>query len=167
MGWLLLVVIGIAIFSFYTYSKNREGSIDDGAADTSGSDAQAAATSDVKRVDSDSDTGGPTDAETVRDTGSDRGAPGGSPGVASTNDTGAGEVPEDVRRERANRHGVATDDTLRDIRESIKILNLRGSDATRLGVDESTFESLRQGESGGLDEARREAVLARLHGMLS
>jgi len=53
------------------------------------------------------------------------------------------------------------------VREMIKILNLRSSDASRLDIDTAQFDSLWQGNSEGVDPALLSSVRSRLMHMMS
>ncbi len=53
------------------------------------------------------------------------------------------------------------------VREMIKILNLRESDASRLGIETDQFSSLWQGNTDAIDASTVSDVRARLHHMLS
>lgn len=53
------------------------------------------------------------------------------------------------------------------VREMIKILNLRESDASRLGIDKAQFNSLWQGGTDGVDASALSSVRSRLQNMMS
>lgn len=53
------------------------------------------------------------------------------------------------------------------VREMIKILNLRESDASRLGIDQSQFASLWQGSTDSVDASTLSTVHSRLQNMLN
>jgi len=53
------------------------------------------------------------------------------------------------------------------VREMIKILNLRESDASRLGIEKSQFSALWQGSANGVDADTLKDVSSRLRGMMS
>jgi|GEM_PF-3275223 len=61
---------------------------------------------------------------------------------------------------------VDTGDTAADIREMIKILNLRDSEADRLHLSTERFEALRHGNRDGIDDETLTAVADRLRRML-
>jgi len=61
---------------------------------------------------------------------------------------------------------VDTGDAVRDIREMMKILNLRASEAQRLQVSGDEFAALWHGQDGSMDGARLNDVAARLRHML-
>jgi len=53
------------------------------------------------------------------------------------------------------------------VREMIKVLNLRESDASRLGIDATQFGNLWQGKSDGVDASTLSSVTSRLQQMMS
>ncbi len=57
-------------------------------------------------------------------------------------------------------------DALIDVREMLKILNLRQSDASRLGIDQDQYNSIKGGAAGGLDGNQVQGVAERLQKML-
>ena len=61
---------------------------------------------------------------------------------------------------------VETGDAAHDVREMLKILNLRESDASRLGVSAEEYRSLREGRSDALPDDRLRALADRLAGMM-
>jgi len=61
---------------------------------------------------------------------------------------------------------IASEDAS-SVREMIKILNLRDSDASRLGIDKTQFESLWQGSNAGVDASVLSSVRSRLMHMMS
>ncbi|MFK7996761.1 MAG: hypothetical protein AB8B87_21675 [Granulosicoccus sp.] len=63
---------------------------------------------------------------------------------------------------------VNTGDTLSDVREMIKILNLDGPDATRLELSREELTALRKGENSGIpDTPSLENVATKLRQMLA
>lgn len=63
-------------------------------------------------------------------------------------------------------NALSSDDS-GNVREMIKVLNLRESDATRLGIERDQFASLWQGNIDAVDASTLSDVRARLHRMLS
>lgn len=64
--------------------------------------------------------------------------------------------------------GVHTGDTLSDVREMIKILNLDAPDASRLAIGREQLLALRKGDANGIPDASGlEDIAERLRGMLS
>lgn len=61
---------------------------------------------------------------------------------------------------------VDSGNALHDIREMVKILNLRASDAQRLQVSGDEFAALWHGQDGGMDPSRLSDVAARLRHLL-
>jgi len=53
------------------------------------------------------------------------------------------------------------------VREMMKVLNLRESDAARLGIDKTQFANLWQGKSDGIDSDTLTSVTSRLKNMMS
>lgn len=60
----------------------------------------------------------------------------------------------------------ASGDPLTDIPELMKVLNLRASDAPRLGISKDDFEQLKSGNAGALSTDVIDDVLKKLTGML-
>jgi len=63
-------------------------------------------------------------------------------------------------------YAVNTNDAAHDVREMIKILNLRASDASRLGIEKDQFEQLKSAASGMSDNIIND-VAGKLRGMLN
>ena len=62
----------------------------------------------------------------------------------------------------------ASGDTLTDVREMIKILNLDGPDAARLQIQRDQLVALRKGDAGGVpDAATLDSVASKLREMLA
>lgn len=61
---------------------------------------------------------------------------------------------------------VDSGNALHDIREMVKILNLRASDAQRLQVSGDEFAALWHGQDGGMDPSRLNDIAARLRHLL-
>ena len=60
----------------------------------------------------------------------------------------------------------ASGNPLIDIPELMRVLNLRASDAPRLGISDADFDSLKAGQPGSLSEDSVQDVLKKLTGML-
>ncbi len=60
----------------------------------------------------------------------------------------------------------ASGNPLTDIPELMRVLNLRASDAPRLGISDADFDSLKAGQPGSLSEDSVQDVLKKLTGML-
>lgn len=72
--------------------------------------------------------------------------------------------------ESGHAHGVADAIANQDagsVREMIKILNLRDSDASRLGIEKDQFQALWQGSSDGINANTLSDVRSRLQQMMS
>ena len=64
--------------------------------------------------------------------------------------------------------GLNTGDTLKDAQEMIKILNLAGPDAGRLGINAEQFQAIRNGDSATLPgDDQMQAVSDKLRNMLA
>lgn len=64
--------------------------------------------------------------------------------------------------------GISTGNTLSDVREMIKILNLDAPDAGRLAIEREQLVALRKGKSEGIPDAQGlEELASRLRNMLS
>ena len=63
---------------------------------------------------------------------------------------------------------LASGDTLTDVREMIKILNLDGPDAARLQIQRDQLVALRKGDADGVpDAATLDSVASKLREMLA
>ena len=83
---------------------------------------------------------------------------------ASTHRTTAG-LP-DAGPALDGNYRVETGDAAHDVREMLKILNLRESDASRLGVSAEEYRGLREGRADALGADRLRALADRLAGMM-
>lgn len=64
--------------------------------------------------------------------------------------------------------GINTGNTLGDVREMIKILNLDAPDASRLAIDREQLVALRKGDANGIPDASSlEEIAVRLRNMLA
>ncbi|MFK8082318.1 MAG: hypothetical protein AB8B97_18685 [Granulosicoccus sp.] len=86
-------------------------------------------------------------------------------GVAETPSAAAGSASAALQQHATT---LNTGDTLSDVREMIKILNLDGPDAGRLDISREALTALRKGQSTGIPDASAlESVADRLRQMLA
>ncbi len=150
MWWLvtLLIVAAIAFFAVKSMkAKTEQQQAEHDVVQQARLDASAAAQSAPAA---------PALAQATADGGTSTVAAAASVGLAAT---AAGAV---------STAGISTDNTLSDVREMIKILNLDGPDAGRLQISREQMTALRTGEQAGLpDAATLDDVASRLRQMLA
>ncbi len=67
---------------------------------------------------------------------------------------------DDTLNAKAAAHGVKSGNEVQDVHELIKILNLRDSDASRLGIDRDQFNTLANGSADGSGDGSATGVSA-------
>lgn len=63
--------------------------------------------------------------------------------------------------------GLDTEDQVEDIQEMFKILNLRDSDAPRLGIEADTYNRIKSGDTSGVGSTQLDEVADRLRAMFA
>ena len=141
------------------------GMSDRAGSQTAGGAVAGSATASAQSVTS-KERSGASDAGSSSTSGAPVGAPAdtSSAGEAAASTGQAGAAASGANK--AARHGVDTGDTASDVREMIKILNLRESDAPRLGVEKDEFAMLAGGSGGQLSDDKLRAARDRLVGLL-
>lgn len=171
--WWLVTLLVLALLAFFivksmkasTQNRQVENNQLQNEALTASSSAQAASTADS--AEDSASSGSPSVAQQAGAVA----AVAATAGVAANAAANAGQTSDrgtsDSRASESNA-SVQTGDHLADVREMIKILNLDGPDASRLGISREELTALRKGQSAGTpDAASLENVATKLRQMMA